>query len=127
MTDTYSGGCHCGKLRFKVDVDEHEAIDCNCSICTKKGFLHVIVPLDSFRIVAGQDELATYTFGTHTAKHHFCRTCGTHAWYLPRSHPGGVSVNLRALDRAEDRARFRIKPFDGENWEENVASIRADA
>ncbi len=125
--ETFAGGCHCGALRFEVDVDELKAIDCNCSICTKKGFLHVIVPREQFRVVAGAEALSTYTFGTHTAKHHFCRSCGMHAWYVPRSHPDGISVNLRALDDAAARGRFEIQGFDGDNWEQNVASIREDA
>lgn len=125
--ETFAGGCHCGALRFEVDVDALVALDCNCSVCTKKGFLHVIVPAGQFRGSVEEGALGTYTFGTRTAKHHFCIRCGICAWYVPRSHPDGVSVNLRALDAPEDRQRFRVEPFNGENWEENVATIRVDA
>ncbi len=118
------GGCHCGAVRFRVTVRTFEALDCNCSMCTKKGFLHLIVPPEDFELVSGKDALSTYTFGTHTAKHHFCKTCGIHAFYEPRSHPGQIDVNVRCLDDPKDIAQFAITPFDGRNWEANVDSIR---
>ena len=111
-------------FRSEVDVEALAALDCNCSICTKKGFLHLIVPQDHFRLVAGRDALVTYTFNTHVAKHHFCGTCGIHAFYVPRSHPDQVDVNVRALDDDEIRARFVITPFNGREWEANVDAIR---
>lgn len=117
-----TGGCHCGAVRFEVELPEPVvALDCNCSICSKKGFLHVIVARDAFTLTAGEQDLATYTFGTHTARHHFCRTCGIPAFYIPRSHPSGVDVNLRALDVIP---AHEIRPFDGRNWEESVHAIR---
>jgi hypothetical protein len=119
----FSGGCHCGSVRFEVRVRELVALDCNCSICTKKGFLHVIVAQHELELLTKPDALATYTFGTHTAKHHFCKACGIHAFYRPRSHPEHWDVNARALDD-DAWTRFRIEPFDGQNWEENVAAIR---
>jgi hypothetical protein len=85
--------------------------------------LHVIVKADDFELLTSSDALSTYSFGTHTAKHHFCKTCGIHAFYRPRSHPHGWDVNARALDD-NACARFQIEPFDGKNWEENVAAIR---
>lgn len=116
------GGCHCGAVRFAVELpDPLVAIDCNCSICTKKGFLHVIVPRADFALLRGGAALSTYTFGTHTAKHHFCGTCGIHAFYIPRSHPDGVDVNLRALDRIPPHT---VEAFDGQNWEDSVDAIR---
>jgi hypothetical protein len=121
---TLSGSCHCGRVRFEVDVDTFEALDCNCSVCTKKGFLHLIVPKERFRLLSGADALTTYTFNTHVAKHHFCATCGIHAYYVPRSHPDQIDVNVRALDDEQARARFVTTPFDGKNWEANVDTIR---
>lgn len=118
-----SGGCHCGAVRFAVRPRTWEALDCNCSICTKKGFLHLIVPPEDFRLESGADALAEYRFGTGTARHTFCRTCGIHPFYEPRSHPGHVDVNVRALEKSA-LARFAIVPFDGENWEDNVDRIR---
>ena len=119
---TFTGGCHCGRVRFRVVATTLEAIDCNCSICTKKGFLHLIVTKDAFELLSGVEELTTYTFNTGVAKHRFCRVCGIHAFYTPRSHPDGVDVNVRCLDD-DAMARFAVKPFDGAEWESNVEKI----
>lgn len=115
----YSGGCHCGAVRFRVAVDKYEAYDCNCSICKKKGFLHLIVPPERFTLLCGEDVLTTYTFNTGTAKHTFCRICGIHSFYRPRSHPDQFDVNVRCLD-SDAVSQFQILPFDGVNWEQNV-------
>lgn len=117
----HEGGCHCGAIRFSVRADPTTAdiLDCSCSICRKKGFLHWIVPADAFDLTAGQDQLQTYTFGTHTARHHFCGTCGIAPFYRPRSHPDQYDINLRCLD--EDLVhRVTILPFDGRAWEDSV-------
>lgn len=121
MSEWLSGGCHCGAVRFAVRAAKLEALDCNCSICRKKGFLHLIVPPEDFRLEKGADCLGEYRFNTQTARHTFCKTCGIHPFYEPRSHPGWVDVNVRALDTP--LARFTIVPFDGVNWEENVGRI----
>jgi hypothetical protein len=123
MTASYEGGCHCGAVRFRVSVEEPVALDCNCSMCTKKGFLHVIVPRARFALLQGGGALTTYTFNTGVAKHTFCKTCGVHPFYVPRSHPDGIDVNARALD-GDALAAFRIEPFDGRNWEASVDAIR---
>ena len=120
---SFTGGCHCGRVRFRVVASKLEAIDCNCSMCSKKGFLHLIVTKDAFELLSGQDDLATYTFNTGVAKHTFCRVCGIHAFYTPRSHPDGVDVNVRCLDD-DAIARFTVTPFDGAEWESNVEKIR---
>jgi hypothetical protein len=119
----YKGGCHCGAVRFRVQVDRHEAVDCNCSICLKKGFLHLIVPAENFTLVQGLDSLITYTFNTGIAKHTFCRICGIHPFYRPRSHPEAWDVNLRCLD-GNVLDHFLVTPFDGANWEDNIDQIR---
>lgn len=125
MIQTHTGGCHCGAIRFEVDadLDAETILDCNCSICTKKGYLHLIVEKPQFRILGGSDELATYRFNTGVAQHHFCKTCGIHPFYVPRSHPDGVDVNVRTLDGV-DLGALDIEPFDGRNWEAKVDSIR---
>ena len=117
------GGCHCGRVRFRVRVERLEALDCNCSMCAMKGFLHLIVTKDDFELLSGQGDLTTYTFNTGVAKHTFCRVCGVHAFYTPRSHPDGVDVNVRCLD-GDALTRFTLLPFDGKHWEENVETIR---
>ena len=120
---TYEGGCHCGAVRFRVIVYQHKVEDCNCSICRKKGFLHLIVPPEQFTLLSGEDALTTYTFNTGVAKHLFCRICGIHPFYRPRSHPDYIDVNVRCLD-GDVLSQFQIIPFDGVNWEENVHKIR---
>jgi hypothetical protein len=118
-----TGGCHCGAVRFEVNVpDEIELIDCNCSICSKTGYLHLIVPKTNFRLLAGQDKLTTYTFNTHAAKHLFCSVCGIKSFYVPRSHPDGYSVNFRCLDAA-DFTSIITTEFDGKFWEANAGSL----
>jgi hypothetical protein len=120
---SYEGGCHCGAVRFRVRVECFEAEECNCSVCRKKGYLHLIVPPEHFELLCGEEALATYTFNTGIAKHHFCRDCGVAAFYRPRSHPDHYDVNLRCLD--EDLIdRFAILPFDGRHWEQNVGRLR---
>lgn len=120
---TYDGGCHCGAVRFQVTVDNYEVSDCNCSICRKKGFLHLIVSPQQFRLLQGAEVLTTYTFNTGVAQHTFCRVCGIHPFYSPRSHPDAFDINVRCLD-GEVLTQFQILPFDGANWEQNVHLIR---
>ena len=117
------GGCHCGAVAFEVLApDDVEVSDCNCSICAKTGFLHLIVPKDRFRLLSGAEMLTAYQFNTGTAKHLFCSVCGIKSFYVPRSHPNGYSVNARCLDGAQFR-EMRIVPFDGKNWEQHAAEL----
>jgi hypothetical protein len=118
----HQGGCHCGAVRFQVTVQKYEAVDCNCSICQKKGFLHLIVPPEHFQLLEGESALTSYTFNTEIAKHLFCRNCGIHAFYRPRSHPQDFDVNIRCLDH-DAMGLFQIVPFDGKHWEENVHQL----
>jgi len=120
---TFEGGCHCGAVRFRVAVDRLEALECNCSMCRKKALLHLIVPRDRFTLLSGGDGLTTYRFNTGVAQHTFCRACGIHPFYVPRSHPNDVDVNIRCLD-GDAATRFHVTPFDGANWELNVDRIR---
>ena len=120
---TYQGGCHCGRVRFEVETDLVRVVDCNCSICTKKGFLHLIVAPERFRMLAGAEALATYRFNTGTAVHRFCRTCGIHPWYTPRSDPDKVDVNVRCLEGV-DLAALTVERFDGRHWEDAMATSR---
>ena len=118
----YQGGCHCGRVRFRVSAELRGVTRCNCSICTKKGFLHLIVPPDQFQLLTGEDALATYQFNTGTARHQFCRYCGMHPFYVPRSDPDKIDVNVRCLDDVDvDLARLSVADFDGKNWEAAMA------
>jgi hypothetical protein len=114
---TYAGGCHCGRVRFRVTADLSGIADCNCSVCTKKGFLHLIVAPEQFELLSGADALSTYQFNTGTAKHTFCRHCGIHPFYVPRSDPDKIDVNVRCLDDI-DLTAITVLPFDGRNWED---------
>ena len=116
MPKIFEGGCHCGAVRFRVTAELDRVTECNCSMCAKKGFLHLIVPLEQFELLSGRDDLATYMFNTGAARHTFCRHCGIHPFYVPRSDPDKIDINVRCLDDV-DLATLSPKPFDGRNWE----------
>lgn len=125
MSVRHRGGCHCGAVQFTVEAPADLVVEaCNCSICAMSGFLHLIVNRDAFALESGEDALQDYRFGTGTARHLFCRRCGVKSFYVPRSHPDGVSVNARCLDAASI-ASLTERPFDGQNWERNIDALRA--
>jgi hypothetical protein len=116
------GSCHCGAIAFEVDAPQPLRVQrCNCSVCTKAGFLHLIVPKSRFRLLRGEGDITTYTFNTGVAKHTFCRVCGLKPFYIPRSNPDGVDVNVNCLDPVP--ANVVVESFDGQNWEDNAASL----
>ena len=115
----YTGGCHCGLVRFEVLADLANATSCNCSICRKKGFIHLIVKPSEFELLTGADALVSYRFNTGVAEHKFCRRCGIHPFYTPRSDPDKVDVNVRCLD-AVDLSKLELLPFDGQDWERAI-------
>ena len=116
----HKGGCHCGRVAFEVDAPaDLELSDCNCSICSMVGYQHLKVPKSAFRLLKGKEVLANYQFNTGVANHYFCTCCGIKSFYVPRSHPDGISVNGRCLQQ-ETISSVRITPFDGRNWEANV-------
>jgi len=120
----HRGGCHCGDVAFEVEAPpELNVQECNCSICSMTGFLHLIVPASRFRLLRGAESLTTYTFNTGTARHLFCRRCGIKSFYVPRSNPDGYSVNARCLDAATIE-QLVVEPFDGRHWEESAAALR---
>jgi hypothetical protein len=119
----HSGGCHCGAVRFEVELPAlAQASSCNCSICEKTGFIHLIVPERRFRVLQGADGLTDYTFNTGVAHHLFCSTCGIKSFYRPRSNPDGWSVNARCLDDPE-AVKLDLSLFDGRNWEAHAAKL----
>jgi len=117
---TFEGGCHCGRVRFRVRADLDAVTECNCSICTKKGFLRRIARPGDFELLGGEGELSTYRFDTGVARQTFCRSCGIHAFYVPRSDPDKIDANARCLDGV-DVSALRARPFDGKNWEQAIA------
>ena len=121
MMRTHTGGCHCGRVRFEVVAPVHiEVWECNCSMCNKVGFLHLIVPAQRFKLLSGGDVLTTYTFNTGVAKHLFCSICGVKSFYIPRSHPDGISVNARCIDEGSIES-MSVSPFEGRDWEKGRA------
>jgi hypothetical protein len=129
MLQTYEGGCHCGRVRFRIRVDLEQCTvgECNCSICTKKGILHIGVTPGQFDLLSGRDDLATYRFNTGIAQHTFCRHCGIHAFYVPRSDPENFSVNARCLDDFDPVQMRPRRFFDGRNWEDAFAGRTEEA
>lgn len=103
-----------------MTVDLERVSECNCSICRKKGYLHAIVRPAAFELLSGEVDLATYTFNTGVAKHRFCRYCGVQSFYVPRSDPDKIDVNVRCLEGVDLRA-LRVVQFDGQHWEEAMA------
>jgi hypothetical protein len=122
----HTGGCHCGRVRFEVMAPKKLRVtECNCSICSKSGYLHLIVPADRFKLLTGGDALVSYGFNTGTAKHLFCSTCGIKSFYVPRSHPDGFSVNARCLD-PETVEGISIEQSNGREWERVYPQGRGD-
>lgn len=110
----YKGSCHCGKIAFEVEGTLEQVIDCNCSICSRKGALLWMVPRDSLRLLTPEDELSTYTFNKHRVKHRFCPVCGIHP-YGEGVDPLGnhsAAVNARCLEGV-DLAAIPVKHFNG--------------
>jgi hypothetical protein len=115
MTEkTYTGGCHCGEVRFEVTADISSVVSCNCSLCQKRGALWAFVPAESFALRAGLEDLRDYQFGKKTIHHLFCPQCGVGAFSRGRSPQGGetVAINVRCLDDV-DPSGLKPVPFDG--------------
>lgn len=122
----HKGGCHCGRVRFEVLAPrELEVGDCNCSMCRRTGYLHLMVQKERFRLLSGEDSLTSYRFNTGVAKHLFCRHCGIKSFYVPRSHPDGYSVNARCLDEGTFTIAG-VRKIDGRNWEQHYPAGRGE-
>ncbi len=110
-------------MRFEVEAPaELEVYDCNCSMCRRVGYLHITVPKRSLTISGGADKLTSYRFNTGVAEHLFCSVCGVKAFYVPRSHPDGYSVNARTLDPQTIKS-MTVIPFDGGDWEAHIEEL----
>lgn len=118
----YKGSCHCQAVTFEVEASEHiEADLCNCSICSKSGFLHLIVPLNKFKLLSGENELTNYQFNSKVAKHTFCKHCGVKPFYTPRSNPDGIDININCLDTRP--TSINVTDFDGKNWQKHAHKL----
>lgn len=122
----HRGGCHCGRVRFEALAPaKAQVCDCNCSICSMSGYLHLVVRADRFKLLCGSDVLTTYTFNTGTAKHLFCSVCGVKSFYVPRSHPDGFSVNARCIDPGT-LEEMTVRPVNGRDWEAQYPKGRGE-
>lgn len=118
------GGCHCGAVRFEAIVDQKgQALECNCSICQMSGYQHLIIPAARFRLLRGTEELREYRFESEVARHLFCSRCGVKSFYVPRSNPDGVSLNVRCLELPMS-CNLQMSPFDGRHWSKNAGQLR---
>ena len=113
----YKGSCHCGTIRFEADGDLTEAMECNCSHCSRKGYLLWFIPGDKFRLATAASSLATYTFNKHVIQHHFCPTCGCAPFASGKDRAGAdtAAVNVRCLEGFDLAAVKRI-PVDGRRF-----------
>jgi hypothetical protein len=110
----YKGSCHCGRTAFEVEGELAGVMDCNCSICSRKGSLLWFVPRDKLRLLTPEANLATYTFNKHVIRHRFCPTCGIHP-FGEGADPAGnrvAAINVRCLEGVE-LASLPVKHFDG--------------
>ncbi|RYY73804.1 MAG: GFA family protein [Gammaproteobacteria bacterium] len=113
----HAGSCHCGAVVIQIEAPaEIELYECNCSMCSRTGFLHLIVSKKQFQLVKGMDNLTTYTFNTRVAQHYFCKNCGCKPFYVPRSNPDGFSINFRCLDKT-GFTKIKTMSFNGQEWE----------
>ena len=120
------GGCHCGRVRISIKIPDSVTVNrCNCSICRKSGYLHLIVSADRFCLLKGEECLVDYRFHTGTARHLFCSHCGIKSFYIPRSHPDSFSVNLNCID-LPDVVDVTVEDFDGSNWSQNIKQITSE-
>ena len=120
----FHGSSDCGVVKFEVTTKITKISKCNCQICTKKGIIHHLIEQNQFNLISGKDDLSLYQFGTMTAKHFFCKHCGIHSFYKPRTHPEKISVNVLCLDDFDLKKEApKIVTFDGRNWEEAFKSL----
>jgi hypothetical protein len=113
---TYTGGCHCGMVRFECTTDLAMVTACNCSICTKKGLHFAFLAPNSFQLRAGEDNLKEYLFNKHAIRHQLCVDCGVDV-FARGSKPDGtgvVALNVSCIDGVE-LAQLTMTPIDGRN------------
>ena len=122
---THLGSCHCKQIRFEVIGEKNiKVLDCSCSICSILNYKHYIVDKSQFKLLKGKKYLSTYTFNTNVAKHLFCKNCGIKSFYIPRSHPDSISVNLNCI-HSKTINKVKIIKFDGKHWNKNINKIKS--
>jgi hypothetical protein len=113
----HKGSCHCGKVAYEVETDLEQVIECNCSICSRKGHLLTFVPRVALTVIQGEEHLSTYTFNTHTIRHRFCATCGCAPFGEGRKPTGDATaaINIRCLEDV-DLSQIKVIPVDGRSF-----------
>ena len=114
---TYRGGCHCGKVRYEVELELGTVMACNCSMCQRKGSLLTFVARDKFKLLSGEDSLNDYFFNKHVINHRFCKHCGIHSFAFGRRRDGSemAAINVRCLDDI-DLAPLQVTHVDGKSF-----------
>ena len=113
----YTGGCHCGKVRYEVETDLKKVLTCNCSHCSAKGLLLNFIPAQQFRLITGEDSLTEYQFNKKMIQHLFCSICGVESFARGRGQEGKamVALNARCFDGI-DLDSLTLTPFNGKDW-----------
>lgn len=113
----YSGSCHCGDVAFEFEGTVSEVAECNCSHCSRKGYLLTFVTAEQFTLKSGEAGLGAYTFNKHVIQHHFCKRCGCAPFGAGANPKGGkmVAINVRCLENF-DLASVTRKPVDGKSF-----------
>ena len=118
----YTGGCHCGAIRFAFHSEESAQMwKCNCSICEMIDYDHLFIKHDLFKLTSGKELIEKYVFETESAKHYFCKLCGIKSFYQPRSHPDMYSIHLKCVNDPPEIKE--IIYFDGKNFEDSIKKI----
>lgn len=116
LMTTYTGGCHCKKVRYEVNLELKDVLECNCSLCQTKGLLLTFVPAGDFKITSGEDSLTEYRFNKLVLQHLFCKHCGVQPFsYGEKDGVKMVGINARSIDNIELSDLNRV-PFDGKSW-----------
>tara|TARA_Y100001960_G_scaffold15377_1_gene13940 strand:+ start:760 stop:1155 length:396 start_codon:yes stop_codon:yes gene_type:complete len=122
---THLGSCHCKLIQFEVIGEKNvKVLDCSCSICSILNYKHYIIDKSQFKLLKGKKYLSTYTFNTNVAKHLFCKNCGIKSFYIPRSHPDSISVNLNCI-YSKTINKVKVIKFDGKHWKKNINKIKS--
>ena len=121
---THYGNCHCKQIQFKaIGTENIEVLNCFCSICSMTNYKHYIISKEQFTLLKGRNFLSTYKFNTNVAKHLFCTKCGIKSFYIPRSHPDHISINLNCIN-SNTIKNIKIINFDGKNWKKNIRKLK---
>ncbi|MES2606109.1 MAG: GFA family protein [Pseudomonadota bacterium] len=110
----YQGSCHCGQVSFEVEGNLDQVLECNCSHCSRKGFLLWFLPKTSFTLRGPEAGMTTYTFNKHIIQHKFCSKCGCAPFGFGKDKSGAptAAINIRCLENV-DLAAIKRVPFDG--------------